>query len=172
MNNDLRGIYEFLQQEPTNQDSSLYLGKGLVINLNDPLHEILYQIYSYTLERDFPCFKTLKVKIRTFEPIDNSHLSIEQKRGFCRFLEEALCNVGQHATGVTRLVVTCSPSEGCYTVAVIDDGLGMNSSSEGQGTQQFRNLARQFKGKFRRVSLSPKGTLCELSCPVGKSWFW
>ncbi|MBW4675662.1 MAG: CHASE2 domain-containing protein [Desmonostoc geniculatum HA4340-LM1] len=171
LNHELRGIYDFLQREPPTQDSSLYLGNTLVLNLQDPLHEILYQVYSHTLARDFPCFRTIKVKIRTFEPIDERYLTIEQKQGLCRFLEEALCNVGKHATGVTRLEVTCFSSEGWYTLSIIDDGLGVNSSREGRGTQQFRNLAKQLKGKFQRVPLSSKGTICELSWPVTKFWF-
>jgi CHASE2 domain-containing sensor protein len=171
LNHELRGIYEFLQREPLAQDTSLYLGKSLVLNLQDPLHEILYQVYSHTLEREFPCFRTIRVKIRTFEPVDERRLNIEEKRSLCRFLEEALCNVGKHATGVTRLEVTCSSSEGWYTLSIVDDGLGVSSSREGRGTQQFRNLARQFKGKFRRVPLSPRGTLCELSWPIQKFWW-
>ncbi|MFN6560456.1 MAG: CHASE2 domain-containing protein [Nostoc sp. ChiSLP01] len=170
LNHELRGIYDYLQREPPTQDSSLYLGNTLVLNLQDPLHEILYQVYSYTLARDFPCFRTIKVKIRTFEPIDEQYLSIEQKQGLCRFLEEALCNVGKHAIGVTRLEVTCFSSEGWYTLSIIDDGLGVNSSREGRGTQQFRNLAKQLKGKFQRVPLSSRGTICELSWPVTKFW--
>ncbi|MBD2386622.1 CHASE2 domain-containing protein [Cylindrospermum sp. FACHB-282] len=172
MNHDLRGIHEFLQQKPLSQDSSFYLGRGVELNLQDPLHEVLYQVYSHVLERDFPCFRKLRVKIRSFDPIDERGLSIEQKRGLCRFLEEALCNVGKHATGVTRLEVTCSSSEGWYTLSIVDDGLGVNSSREGRGTQQFRNLARQLKGKFRRVALTPRGTLCELSWPLVKFYLW
>ncbi|BAZ50652.1 putative sensor with CHASE2 domain protein [Nostoc sp. NIES-4103] len=171
LNHELRGIYEYLQREPIDQETSLYLGKNLVLNLRDPLHEILYQVYNSTLERDFPYFETIKVKIRAFESINERGLNIEQKRGLCRFLEEALCNVGKHAMGVTRLEVTCSSSEGWYTLSIIDDGLAGNSSKEGRGTQQFRNLARQLKGKFRRVPLSPKGTLCELSWPMPKFYF-
>ncbi|MBH8562900.1 CHASE2 domain-containing protein [Nostoc sp. CENA67] len=171
LNHELRGIYEYLQREPIDQETSLYLGKSLVLNLRDPLHEILYQVYNSTLERELPCFETIKVKIRAFEPINERVLNMEQKRGLCRFLEEALCNVGKHAMGVTRLEVTCYSSEGWYTLSIIDDGLGGNSSKEGRGTQQFRNLARQLKGKFRRVPLSPKGTLCELSWPMPKFYF-
>ncbi|MBD2627742.1 sensor histidine kinase [Trichormus variabilis] len=163
LNQEIRGIYEFWQQETLTCEPSLYLGNSIIINLQDPLHEILYQVYSYTLERDFPCFKTLKLKIRTFEPIDEKNLTLENKRGLCRFLEEALCNVGKHATGVTCLQVASSSSAGCYTLSIIDDGLGVNSSREGRGTQQFKHLARQIKGKFRRVPLSPQGTICELS---------
>ncbi|MBD2488794.1 CHASE2 domain-containing protein [Aulosira sp. FACHB-615] len=172
LNYDLRGIYEFLQREPIDQETSLYLGKNIVLNLRDPLHELLYQVYNFTLERELPCFKTIKVKIRNFEPINERCLNLDHKRDLCRFLEEALCNVGKHATGVTRLEVTCSASEGWYTLSIIDDGLGINSSIEGRGTQQFRNLARQFKGKFRRIPLSPRGTLCELSWPMNKFYLW
>ncbi|MCG6136331.1 MAG: CHASE2 domain-containing protein [Nostoc sp. LLA-1] len=171
LNHELRGIYEFLQREPLTQETNLYLGKSLILNLQYPVHEILYQVYSCTLERDLPCFKSIRVKIRNFEPIDEQCLNIEVKRGLCRFLEEALCNVGKHATGATRLEVTCTASEGWYTLSIVDDGLGIKSPQEGRGTQQFRNLARQLKGKFRRVALFPKGSLCELSWPVAKFWW-
>jgi len=166
LNYELRGIYEFLQREPLNQDSSLYLGNGIELNLQNPIHEVLYQVYTHTLERDFPCFKTLKVTVRTFEPLEDRHLSIEQKQGVCRFLEEALCNVGKYATGLTRLEVICKNNNGWYTLSIIDDGLGIKSFKEGQGTRQFRSIARQLKGKFRRSPVSPKGTLCELSWPI------
>jgi CHASE2 domain-containing sensor protein len=172
LNHELRGVYEFLQREPLSQDSRIYLGRGLELNLQDPIHEVLYQVYSHSLERDFPCFKSLKVTVRTFEPIDERYLGVEQKRGLCRFLEEALCNVGRHAIGVTRLEVTCTKNEGWYTLSIIDDGLGINSSTEGRGTQQFRNLARQLRGKFRRSPLSPRGTLCELSWTASKFRPW
>ncbi|MEA5576392.1 sensor histidine kinase [Anabaena sp. UHCC 0451] len=165
LNQELRGIYEFWQQENLTQEANLYLGNTMIINLQDPLHEILYQVYSYTLERDFPCFKTIKLKIRNFEPVDESSLSMENKRGICRFLEEALCNVGKYAKEVTCLKVTCSLSVGWYTLSIVDDGLGVNSSKEGRGTQQFKHLARQIQGKFQRIPIYPQGTICELSWP-------
>ena len=170
LNQELRGIYEFWQQENFTQETNLYLGNRTIINLQEPLHEILYQVYTHTLERDFPCFRTIKLKIRNFEPIDESNLTIEHKRGICRFLEEALCNVGKYAMGTTCLKVTCCFSMGWYTLSIIDDGLGVDSSTnskssmrEGWGTKQFKNLARQIKGKFQRVPMYPQGTICELS---------
>ncbi len=172
LNYELRGLYEFLQREPLTQDRSLYLGKGLLLNLQDPIHTVLYQVYDHTLQREFSYFNTLRIKIVTFDPIDDYHLSIEQKRGLCRFLEEALCNVGKHATGVTRLEVSCTQNEGWYTLKIIDNGLGSISSKEGRGTQQFRILAKQLRGKFTRSPLSPRGTLCELSWPIPKLGFW
>ena len=168
LNRELRAVYQSVQREAITQDDRICLGNGSEINLQAPIHEILYEVYSHTLERDFPHFKTLKVKIRTFEPIDDCHLSIEQKRGLCRFLEEALCNVGKHAQGVTRLCATCTQKEDWYILCVTDNGTGINSNAEGGGTQQSKNLARQLKGSFVRSSLSPQGTLCELSWAVHK----
>jgi hypothetical protein len=165
LNQELRGIYEFWQQENLMQEVNLYLGNNIIINLQYPLHEILYQVYSHTLEREFPCFKTIKLKIRSFEIVDESNLTLEAKRGICRFLEEALCNVGKYATGVTCLKVTCSLSMGWYTLSIVDDGLGVNSAKEGRGTKQFKNLARQIQGKFQRIPIYPQGTICELSWP-------
>jgi two-component sensor histidine kinase len=129
---------------------------------------MLYEVYSQTLERDLPYFKTLKVKVRTFDPIDPQHLALDQKRGLCRFLEEALCNVGKYAIGATRLSVTCTKKNGWYTLSIIDNGQVDGFQSEGRGTQQSQNLAQQLKGKFRREPLSKKGTVCELTWPVPK----
>lgn len=166
LNQELRGIYEFWQQESIVQESRLYLDKQIILNLQDPLHEILYQVYIHTLERDFPCFQTIKLKIRSFEAVDESCLTIENKRRICRFLEEALCNVGKYATGITCLKVTCFLSVGWYTLSIVDDGLGLKSSREGRGTQQFKKLARQINGKFQRIPIYPQGTICELSWPA------
>lgn len=173
LNKKLRDIYEFMQQAPTGDDwgKRCYFN-GLVLNLQAPLHELLYQVYSHTLERDLPYFQTLKVKIRTFDPIDAQHLSIEQKQGLCRFLEEALCNIGKYAKGATRLNVIWTQKDGWYILRITDNGRGIGSDSEGWGTKKSRNLARQLRGKFERSPLSPKGTLCELTWPVKKDWFW
>ena len=136
LNLELRGVYESMKRENLTQTDSLFLGEGREFDLQAPMHEILYGIYSQTLERDFPYFKTLRVKVRTFDPIDSQHLTIEQKRGLCRFLEEALCNVGKYAVGATRLSVTCTLKDGWYTLSVIDNGEAESLLSEGRGTQQ------------------------------------
>jgi two-component sensor histidine kinase len=98
-------------------------------------------------------------------------LSIEQKRELCQLLEEALCNVGKHAKGVTRLSATGIQKEGWYTLSIKDNGAGIHSSSEGRGTKQCQNIAKQLGGTFKRESLKKKGTLCELAWPVaGRIW--
>jgi len=172
VNSELRAIYEFMQKETVIQADTIYLERKLEINLQAPIHELFYQVYVHTLERDLPGFKTLKIKVYSFTPIDNEQLTIEAKQGLCRFLEEALCNVGKHAIGVTRLNVTCTEKDSFYTLSIVDNGQGINSSSEGRGTQQFKNLARQLKGKFIRKNLATKGTICEITWPVKKKYWW
>ncbi|NJO50051.1 MAG: CHASE2 domain-containing protein [Leptolyngbyaceae cyanobacterium RM2_2_4] len=169
LNQELRDVYESVLGEISTQRDSIILSPELKLDLTRPTHEILDEIYTYTLARDLPCFKTLKLKVTTFKQIDTRSLTLEQKRGLCRFLEEALCNVGKHAVGVTRIDVICKQEQNQNVIRVIDNGVGIDSSSgtaktEGRGTQQARELARQLNGTFQRLSLidTSSGTMCEL----------
>ncbi|WP_375507184.1 CHASE2 domain-containing protein [uncultured Nostoc sp.] len=173
LNYEIREVGEYLKLEALNRKESLRLGSGLILDLKLPIRNLLYEIYSHTLQRDFPCFKTLKVKAYSFAPIDEKYLSIEQKQELCQFLEEALCNVGKHAKGVTRLCATGKQNEGWYTLSIKDNGTGIHSDYEGQGTKQCLNIAKKLRGKFQRKSLKDKGTLCELTWPItSKSWIF
>ncbi|MEH2283254.1 MAG: CHASE2 domain-containing protein [Nostoc sp.] len=164
LDREIRDIGEFLKFEALTKEESLRLGSGLILELKRPLHDLLYEVYSSTLERkDFEHFKTLKVKIRNFEPIDDKYLSIEHKRGICLFLEEALCNVGKHAQGVKRVQASGVYSANKYSLSVKDNGSGITSKIENKGTKHFKILAKQLGGEFRRESLSPRGTICELN---------
>lgn len=168
LNIEIRGIGEHLKQESLTQENSLYLGDGIKIDLNFPMHELFYEVYSYTLDRtEFTRFETLKIAC-DFEPIEDSFLNLEQRQNLCRFLEEALCNVGKHAEEASHLTVLGMFDKGWYTLQVIDDGLGIRSSRQGEGTKQARKVAAQLKGRFKREAVSPKGTLCELTFPLPK----
>ena len=168
LNYEIREVGEHLNLEALNREESFRLGSGLILDLNLPIRDLLYEVYSHTLQRNFLCFETLKVKAYSFAPIEEQCLSIEQKRELCQFLEEALCNVGKHAKGLTRVSATGKRNEGCYTLSVKDNGAGIRSSfkSESQGTKQCLNIARKLRGKFQRTSLGEKGTLCELTWPI------
>jgi CHASE2 domain-containing sensor protein/DNA-binding transcriptional MerR regulator len=171
LNYEIREIGEYLKLEALDRKESLRLGSGLILDLKLPIRDLLYEVYSHTLQRNFPCFKTLKVKAYSFEPIEEQYLSLEQKRELCQFLEEALCNVGKHAQGLTRLSATGKQNEGWYTLTIKDNGAGIRSYSEGRGTKQCLNIARKLRGKFQRTFLAEKGTLCELTWPLaGKNW--
>ncbi len=112
----------------------------------------------------------LKVKAYSFEPIEDRYLSSEQKRDICQFLEEALCNVGKHAKGLTRLSAIGKQNVGWYTLSIKDNG-AIHSYSEGRGTKQCLNMARKLRGKFERQPLQEKGTLCQLTwCLADKTW--
>ncbi len=171
LNSEIRELGEYLKLEALDREESLRLGSSLILDLKLPIRDLLYEVYSHTLQRNFPCFKTLKVKAYSFEPIEEKYLSLEQKRELCQFLEEALCNVGKHAKGLTRLSATGKQSEGWYTLSIKDNGAGIYSCCEGRGTKQCLNLARKLRGEFQRKSLPEKGTLCELTWPIaGKKW--
>ena len=167
LDRELKTVYRSIQQETIVDGDTIYIN-DTKIDLQNPTKEILYQVYSSTIERNFPCFQTLKYKIVKFEDIDSQQLTIEQKRHLCRFLEEALCNAGKHAKGMTRLKVTCAKDENKNTIRIEDNGIGIINSSnnifaQGRGTKQAYNLAKQLGGKFKRYSKSSSGTICELS---------
>ena len=165
LDRELRGVYQYIQQETITEGDSIYVG-DTKIDLQNPTKEILYQVYSSTITRDFPFFSTLKFKIVKFEDIDSRQLTIDRKRNLCRFLEEALCNVGKHAVGVTRLKVVCMREKDLNIIRIEDNGGGIISASErvpkGRGTKQSLDLAQQLGGEFKRYSKTPKGTVCEL----------
>lgn len=164
LDREIREIGEFLKLEALTTEESLRLGSGLILELNRPLHDLLYEVYSSTLERqEFEHFKTLKVKVRNFDPIDDKYLTIEDKRGICLFLEEALCNIGKHAQGVKRVQASGVYSANKYNLWIKDNGSGIKSKVENKGTKHFKILAKQLGGEFRRESVSPCGTICKLS---------
>jgi CHASE2 domain-containing sensor protein len=171
LNWEIREVGEYLKLEALDRKESLRLGSGLILDLKIPIRDLLYEVYSHTLQRNFPSFKTLKVKAYSFEPIEEQYLSLEQKRELCQFLEESLCNVGKHAKKLTRLSATGKENKGWYTLSIKDNGSSICSSFEGRGTKQCLNLAKKLKGKFKRTCLGEKGTLCELTWPItGRNW--
>lgn len=179
LNLELREVYKTAQQEALAHGSCLYLHNQLKLDLNAPIHEIFYEVYSNTMERDFPCFATLKLKVAKFEQINDQFLNLEQKQAICRFLEESLCNAGKYATDMTRLEVSCFQENSRNIIRVIDNGICFNLETnknnffqcQGTGTQQAKKLARQLRGKFRREQCSPKGIVCELNWPITRTWF-
>jgi hypothetical protein len=174
LNREIRKLSQDLEQDLLNEEESLRLGNGQIINLNRPVHDLFYEVYSSTLERNFPGFENLKVSIRSFAPIDDCFLSAQHKRGLCQFLEEALCNIGKHAIGATRLEAIGElniPLQSWYTLRISDNGPGLHNPVAGQGTKQGLKLQTRLHGKFKRESRHPRGTCCELSWPLDKKKF-
>ncbi|MEH2193552.1 MAG: CHASE2 domain-containing protein [Nostoc sp.] len=170
LNYEIREIGEYLKLEALSQDESLRLGSGLKIDLKCPIHELFYVVYSSTLERsDLEYLKNIKIKIRTFEPVDEKYLSIQHKQELCLFLEEALCNVGKHAKGVKCIEAIGKKDNDSYTLKIQDNGTGLISYLESKGTKQLKNIARNLGGDFKRETLSPKGTICQITWKLANS---
>jgi two-component sensor histidine kinase len=156
-------VGDYLTQNTEDELEKSIIINGEKLDLNRPLHELFYEIYTITIQRNFSYFKTIKIKVRDFEPIEPRDLNDEQKRELCRFLEEALCNVGKHAEGVTRIMATGKQKEGWYILRIQDNGVGCTSVRASKGTKQSQQLAKNLNGYFKREALLPKGTLCELT---------
>lgn len=148
------------------EESTLRLGSGSSVDLSLPLHNLLHEVYSLTLKRNLTHFKTIKVKVRNFAPISQPSLTLEMKRDLCLWLEEALCNVGKHAIGVTRIIVTGQQLQDKYILKVEDNGSGLQPGQSREGTKLSQLLAKRLGGEFRRESLPKGGVLCELSWKV------
>ena len=172
---DIRDLYDNLEKEIRPESPYLYLEKGgPVLDLEDPLHELLYQVYIQTIKRDFPYFQQIKANIVKFEPMRIDSLSIETKRSLCRFLQEVLCNVGRYAEGATRIQITCLSTKKENLISVKDNGCKKSDEAHavsaqftgGSGTVHASHLAKCLKGKFIRSPVSSKGTTCELRWPI------
>jgi CHASE2 domain-containing sensor protein/two-component sensor histidine kinase len=176
LNQELRGVYTSLKREAMTDGRSFHITPAQELDLQEPINEILYEIYYDVLERDFPCFKTIEFRIVDFQPLNEQNLNSEQKRGICTFLEEALSNVGKYASCATKLEVICKQQQGYNLIRVADNGLGIESTSnpsrQGFGTKQAQNIARQLRGKFKRFTNSPQGTVCELVWSGKKRPWW
>jgi CHASE2 domain-containing sensor protein/two-component sensor histidine kinase len=175
LNQELRDVYQLLQREVSIDGNFFHLRTEQQLNLQQPIHEILHEVYVDVMERSYPQFTTIKVKIVDFEKLDEHNLSAEQKRGLCRFLEEGLTNAGKYAQGMTRLDIICKQENGLNVIRVSDNGCGIQESSwehQGFGTKQAFNLAKQLRGKFQCFANSPKGTVYQLTWIARKFNFW
>ncbi|WP_293127685.1 CHASE2 domain-containing protein [Microcoleus sp. bin38.metabat.b11b12b14.051] len=196
LSHELRAVYGSVQRDAIADEPNLRMGSAIELALQAPLHELLYKVYSNTLEQELPYLKTIKFKIVQFDPFNTLHLRLEHKRSLCRFLEEALCNVGKHAIEATRLTVICTQEGDRQVIRVADNGRGKPSDTEainsaktncdkeiiedinsklqpsGLGTELANNLAKQLGGTFRRYPNQPRGIVCELTWSAKRRWFW
>jgi hypothetical protein len=162
INFNLRGISDFLLKESFKE--SFRLGNGEEIDLRLPIHDIFCIVFSATFERNLDCFQSIKIRIRDFDPIVPEYISIEEKQKLCLFLEEALCNVVKHAHGATHISAIGKQEQGMYTLSIEDNGKGINADSKmNYGTKQSKRIEKELRGKFKRESIHPQGTLCKLT---------
>ncbi len=167
INEDLRQIFVRVEREIRDDRPQLTLGSAASLNLELPLHELLQQVYNATCANELAGLSQIKVKVIQFDPLSDADLSLEQKRSLCRFLEEALRNVGKHARSATKLWVYCGVEHQRHTICVKDNGSGLPPHGRsGSGTKQAQKLATQLKGQFQRRQNEPQGLICQLTWSV------
>ena len=165
LNKEIRGVGERLRQEAIG-DVFFFVSSGDVkLDLTHPMHEVLYEVYSLSVQRQLPGFENVKVRAVSIEPFNCKQLNLDVKRQLCWFLEESLQNIGKHAHGTTRIQVLGKQVNEFYTLKIEDNGPGIQSTHIGDGTQAFYRLELALNGKFSRFSKKRGGTICELSWP-------
>lgn len=171
LNHEMRSIFDhMMRQDIIVRRDILYLTDNTVLDLQQPLADLLYQVYDHTLNQPLSGFS----KVQTFIPPDfgslaQTRLRLDQKRDLCLFLQEALLNIGKHANNATRIDVLCTANTRQYQLQIIDNGTAMPSSTStvtGQGTRQAITLAQRLNGRFQRRPNLPHGLICELIWPI------
>ncbi|HBW33071.1 CHASE2 domain-containing protein [Nostoc sp. PCC 7120 = FACHB-418] len=176
LNQELRDVYDLVKGETlSGLNDADYLPYSR-LDLSQPLDEILFEVYSESLEQNYSYFDNIKHKILKFESMDERNLTIAQKQSLCNFLKEALYNVKKYAYGATRLEVICTQEHGKNIIRVADNGLKIEkiadlSSHSGLGTKLAQNLANQLGGEFKRYLNSPNGVVCQLTWYAKKMGF-
>lgn len=173
---ELRSLRHDIGRIAQRQGDQIRVGDEL-LNLHLPLNELLQIVCNTTLQRfeEFPTFKNLKVRLidipsSAAQMIQDQGLSIAQKDWLCRFLEEAICNVGKHGINVTRIEVFCGKEYKYQVIRVADNGINQpkprqlksRDRNRISGTQTAKKLERQLRGVFRRAQNQPQGMICEL----------
>lgn len=166
LNTEIRGIGERLRQEAIGDVYFVDVRRRTKLDLTHPMHEVFYEIYNLCLQKELPGFTTIKVRSVTFEPFACQDLALELKRNLCWVLQESLENVGKHAVGTTRLLVTGKLVDAAYTLRIEDNGPGITSTHRGEGTRLFYQLEEHLKGKFSRTSKPTGGTICQFTWPL------
>lgn len=173
LNRELRDLYDAIRQESLLPTGQLVLTGQQALDLQMPLDELLREAYHITLERHRDFFEPI-IRIVAFEPMDDTQLSVDQKRDLGRFLEEALLNIQKYAKGTTRLRIDCRQKDSSNIIQIIDNGEGIKPAKSlspgGYGTRQAQRLARSLNGTFDRTEVSPKGVCCELRWPIRQVW--
>ena len=169
LNREIRYIGDAIKQDANDQKDSLDVSyAGTKFDLDIPLQELFQEVYDAMLSRPLLGFSNLKFTIISFDPVDSETLNVEVKRKLCRFLEEALGNVGKHAVGATRLVVTGKHKQAHYEITVADNGPGIENheTGAGEGTRIGKEIEKLTRGKFIRRPNNPKGFFCQLTFPI------
>ena len=174
LNQELRGLYNHMEDAALDGEEILLLQNQEVLSLQPPLDQLLHQVYTHMLERPFPGFDSLLIRLAPdFSVLEGQSFSFSEKRSFCLFLEEALTNVGKHGMGSVSLDVSCLLQDKTFVLRVINRlphplDITALELTGGQGTKQAQGLAKVLGGKFLRKS-EGKSFICQLSWPKERS---
>ncbi len=162
-------------REPGNAKGHLHEAERLVDTVREELTDLILELRPQSLE-DKPIEEILGAYA-----VDWSHqhgvelkqdlqaglqLSIAQKQGIFRILQEALANVARHSTG-TKVFLKLNIDGECLSLVVKDNGMGfkLEESKGGMGLTSMRERAEALGGNLEIRSASGEGTLLKVDIP-------
>lgn len=171
LDQSLRDIYEHMRHEGTSRRSLLYIN-GEFMSLEEPLPELLYQVYNLVLMEEMPGLDCITDFVPPdFSPLRGDRFGLEERRGLCQFLQEALLHIGHQTQNATSLAVICGRQGNRYRLGLYHDGESIHDEAMPDRRQaQAQAAAKALRGRFRRTSAPDKGTVDELVW-VAKSQF-
>jgi signal transduction histidine kinase len=94
-------------------------------------------------------------------------LSVDVRRDLLLIFKELVNNAARHS-GCSRVEIDFHVKDARLTLAVVDNGVGFDTSvaSEGQGLTSMKRRAQRLKGAFEIVSTTMTGTSALVSVPV------
>src|SRR5205085_7532894 len=100
-------------------------------------------------------------------------LPAEVETALFRIAQEALTNAMRHARA-TSVQVRLRRADGCVLLEVRDDGVGMAAvpaleAGEHLGMFGMRERAKLLGGEFHAGPVSPRGSLVQVSIPLGEA---
>ncbi|MFF9044991.1 HAMP domain-containing sensor histidine kinase [Streptomyces parvulus] len=116
-----------------------------------------------SLTHDFATHTGLRV-VRRFDA-ELPALDPETELVLYRVAQESMTNTARHADA-ERLEVSLSPADGAVTLAIADDGRGMEAACEGAGIRGMRERALLIGAALDITSAPGAGTRIRLTAPV------
>ena len=134
----------------------------------NPKRETLRDLTRRMRQHADELFTQRGIQLRFTGPADDTRrLSMDVRRDVLLVFKEAVNNAARHA-GCTAVDISLRVDQGQLALAIVDDGVGFDSTgeSEGNGLASMQRRAARLRGTLRVERHSPSGTLVSLSVPL------
>lgn len=140
---------------------------GYTIDLVERLDQIFLIVFKHTAQHYSTLDKAKKE--HELDKIDDKNMSYGLKLDLCRFLENRLINIHQHAKEFNSIQVQgkCIRGRSRYRLTVEDNGKIVKAPTcGGEGTEQAEKLKNRLDGTYKEILKQSGGMKCILEWPI------